>query len=81
MAVPAPAAGVAAAAPLFNLDIDIGSGRSGRIVVRAGADTAQLARAFVAEHSLPAAAAAQLTTQLEQSIAMHHQSSTQRQFR
>ena len=38
---------------LFNLDVNIGNGVTGRIVVRRGDDPMQLARAFCARHSLP----------------------------
>lgn len=38
---------------LFNLDVNIGNGVTGRIVVRRGDDPLQLARAFCARYELP----------------------------
>ena len=57
--VPPPAA--SAGKPLFNLDVDIGGGRKGRIVVTRGAAPDELAAAFVASHGLPPSVLARLS--------------------
>jgi len=58
---PAAAASAGGGKPLFNLDVDIGGGRKGRIVVTRGAAPDELAAAFVAAHGLPPSVLARLS--------------------
>jgi hypothetical protein len=73
---PAPAPAMAAAPvptakPLFNLDVDIGGGRKGRIVVTEGADAAALAGAFVDAHGLSQHLLPRLVGLIDSSRAAH----------
>jgi hypothetical protein len=63
---------------LFNLEVDIGGGRVGRITVHDGEDTNALAQKFVQEHNLPAAAVPRLQMLLEQNMQMHKSGSSKK---
>jgi len=61
--------------PLFNLDVAIGGGRMGRIVVCEGASVPDIAAEFVTTHGLPATVMPQLQGLVAQTLAAHEATS------
>jgi hypothetical protein len=66
---------------LFNLDMDIGGGRTRRICVREGADLRELSEQFVRDNNLQPGAIPRVAALLQQNLEMHRSQESGRQFR
>lgn len=68
-----PAGGAGGKVPLFNLDVEIGGGKTRRIVVHETDDCGKLAAAFVKQHGLPERAVKRLRRVLEDNVRVHRE--------